>query len=253
MKETRMYREAKPIPSFFVGCNFRCKYCQPSFQRQMKRRKHECLDCYNYIPHEHWERFRVRPPKTEKGEFLFLCDFGDVSFASHEFMLALIGYCYNYPDRTFLIQSKNPARFFKYRFPDNVILATTIETNDGSLITAISKAPSPSTRCLAMVRLKHRRKAITVEPVMDFNGLVMVSWLVDIASTINSPLIVYYGYDSHPRVNRLPEPSLAKTKRFIKDLAWELDGVKVRDEEIISGAMIGKSIRLKLIRKAWYE
>lgn len=35
----------------FVGCKFDCLYCRTSFQRQAKRQKHNCIDCYNYKPH----------------------------------------------------------------------------------------------------------------------------------------------------------------------------------------------------------
>jgi len=107
-RASRMYKQAArfKFPSFFVGCRFKCVYCGPSFQRQMKRMR--CIKCYNYEPHPHWERFRKAPPRTREDEFLFMCDFSDVAFAPKEFFFALMGYCLNYLDRTFLLQSKAP-------------------------------------------------------------------------------------------------------------------------------------------------
>jgi hypothetical protein len=71
------------------------------------------------------------------------------------------------PDRTFLIQSKNPSIFNDYRFPGNVLLGTTIETNRDDLYEGISSAPLPSQRYQTMLKLKHPRKIVTVEPVLD--------------------------------------------------------------------------------------
>lgn len=237
----RMYNEARPISSFFVGCNYHCLYCKPSFQRQMKRRKHACVKCYNYEPHAHWERFKQRPSRTIEDEFLFLCDFGDIAFASHEFMLALIGYCYNYPDRTFLIQSKNPACFKKYHFPENVILGTTIETDDDVITSAISKAPKPFFRAKDLIKLNHPRKAVTVEPIMKirkvnlFPKYNLIYWIKEIKESCKQ-LIVYVGYDSHPKINQLPEP-------FLKDTIQLIDELRELDIEV----------REKLLRKAWWE
>jgi len=212
----------------------------------MKRRKHACIDCYNYNPHPHWERFEKKPPRTEGREFLFLCDFGDVSFASGGFMLALIGYCLNYYDRTFLIQSKQPSCFHKYIFTSNVILGTTIETNRDEIVKPITKAPVPSKRYRDMLKLRHPRKIVTIEPILDFDLYILTSWIEDI-----TPECVYVGYDSHPEVNKLPEPPLSKVKQLVQSLAWKLDGLNV-DDEIQSGVQIGR-IRLKEIRKAWWE
>lgn len=230
-----MYREAKPLNSFFVGCEYQCKYCVPTFQRQMKRQKHRCSLCYYYSPHSHLKRFKIRPPKTKYGEFIFLCDFGDVSFASRIFMLTLIGYCHNYIDRNFLVQSKNPACFRKYNFPENVILGTTIETNSDELIREISKAPSPQKRLTDLVKLKHPKKSITIEPILAFDLDTLVSWIEQIRDSCEK-LIVYVGYDSHPNINKLNEPSEEKTRQLIKELRKR--GIEVRE---------------KLIRKAWWE
>ena len=175
---------------------------------------------------------KLSPPKTEgKKGFLFLNDFGDVSFASCADMCATIGYCFVYPDRKFWLQSKNPACFLKYRFPENMYLAITLETNRDELAQRYSNAPPPSKRIEAMVKLEHPNKAITIEPILKFDLEPFVKWIKSV-----SPKVVYVGYDSHPKENKLDEPTEVETKRLIAELR-----------------KLGIEVREKLIRKAWNE
>jgi hypothetical protein len=99
----------------------------------------------------------------------------------------------------------------RVKFPGNVILGTTIETNRDELCAAAGKAPPPSRRCQALRHLDHPLKMVTVEPVMDFDVAVMVRWIKTIR-----PVLVWIGYDSR-RCN-LVEPPLEK----VKALHWEL-------------------------------
>jgi hypothetical protein len=75
------------------------------------------------------------------------------------------------------------------------------------------------------------RTYITIEPIMDFDMGEMLSWIDKI-----QPEFVYIGYNSRDSAKKhLPEPSLAKTEALISVL-----------EKITE-------VRLKLIRKAWWE
>ena len=224
----KMYDKAVPFPSFFVGCKYNCKYCVSSFQPLMKRQP--CELCKSYEPHIHYDRFWTKPSKTTGKDFLFQCDCGDISFADPLTFHYLITYCRFYGDRTFLIQSKNPACFHKYNFPDNVILGATIETNRDEITKKISKAPLPSIRFKDMVKLDHRRRMITIEPILKFDLKVMLDWIKKI-----NPEVVYVGYDSHPK-NKLDEPTEAETKRLIAEIS-----------------KLGIEVRKKLIRPAWDE
>jgi hypothetical protein len=112
-------------------------------------------------------------------------------------------------DTQFFLQSKDPATFKGFQFPKNVILGTTIETNRS--ISEISLAPHPYERYRAMVELKHHKKAVTLEPVMDFDVTELLSWIVEI-----NPVWVQIGYDT--RKTGLREPPLYKVDQLSEDL-----------------------------------
>jgi len=208
--------------------------------------------CRGFKPHSHMEVLRRTPPRTKEGEFLTIGLSGDISYMDVNDFYGVLDYCSKWGDRTFLIQSKNPGYFlqFAHRITPNIIIGTTIETN--RLITDISygtttcfydrgdrdhgfdyisQAPSSKLRYEAMI-LYNGRKAVTIEPILDFDTAVMSSWIINKIK----PELVWIGYDSLHKRNRLPEPLLAKTQEFIKRL----------DDA-------GVSVHQKLIRKAWYE
>jgi len=233
MKSERMYKERKANIAAFRGCHFKCCYC--AFKNTLKRSK--CKQDQEFTPHAHLEVLSKRPPPTKEGEFVTIGMNGDISFASKEEMEAIIHYCWLWAKHTFLLQSKNPAFFHNYKFPENVILGTTIESNRTEFHNSdywsyeyMSAAPNVNKRFDAMYGLV-ARKVITIEPIMDFNLDTFLNAIIDL-----KPEWVWVGYDSKPRRNYLPEPPLAKTQDFIEHL--EDDGI---------------SVRQKLIRKAWYE
>jgi hypothetical protein len=55
---------------------------------------------------------------------------------------------------------------------------------------------------------------------MDFDLDVFTNWIIEV-----DPLCVFLGYNSHPDVVHLPEPSIEKTFKLAK--ALEEKGVKV--------------------------
>jgi hypothetical protein len=236
---SRMYRENKLSLNAFVGCAFHCIYCKPSFQAQMKRQKHRCQKCYNYEPHAHLERLNHAPPRTGKDEFIFMPSSGDPAFMNSGDFVQLLGYALQYSDRTFLIQSKDPSHFLcrQWSTPKNVLLGTTIETNLLLFHTPskyrhysdISTAPYPCTRKNAMVKNNHKRQTVTIEPVLQFTLDVMLDWMRQI-----KPEIIWIGYDNHNC--RLPEPRFLETQRLI---------AKLQAEQF--------DVRVKSLRKAWYE
>ncbi|MCJ7828765.1 MAG: hypothetical protein MUP81_03370 [Dehalococcoidia bacterium] len=195
----------------FVGCKFDCIYCRKSFQSQMKRQKHRCQKCYDFEPHEHPERLDQYLPKTDYGQFIFACANGDISFCSTPYLMRIVHTIEKWPDRTFLIQSKNPKTFERVAWPDNVILGTTIETDDDGVVAKFSQAPLPATRCADFLKITHPLKMLTFEPIMDFSPYLMIEIVKEI-----QPCMVWLGYDT--KKTGLPEPPLEK----VKELYWEL-------------------------------
>lgn len=210
-KFSNMYSASVKQWNPFVGCKFDCSYCVSSFKRQAKRQKKRCMRCYRYEPHNHEKRLKNYLPKTKNGEFIFTCASGDVSFCSTSFLKKIIKRIKEQPNKTFLLQSKNPKTFNRVDIPANVILGTTLETNRDELYKGVSKAPKPSQRQADLAKVNHDKKMITIEPVIDFDLDVMVRWVKEI-----NPVVVWLGYDSGK--NNLSEPSIEKFNRFHKAL-----------------------------------
>jgi len=168
-------------------------------------------------------------PKTGYMQFIFTIANGDVAFCPTLYLLGIIKRIEAEPDKWFLIQSKNPATFNRVKFPNNVILGSTIETNRDDLYEGISNAPLPSQRYKDFLKVQHPFKMVTIEPAIDFDVDVIVDWVRNIG-----PCMVWLGYDS--KRNYLPEPELRKVKLF----HWKL-------------SKLGYIVILKTIRKSWWE
>jgi hypothetical protein len=231
-----MYKENAKSINWFVGCEHDCVYCKPSFQRQMRRQKKRCIACFNYRPHSHLERLLKPPPTTLGKDFVFFPSSGDPAFATDKEWQRAIDYTREYPKTTFLIQSKDPAFFLPHKFPDNVILGTTVETDllgfhieksDFHYYVETSKATYPIHRIKALLTVIHPRKFVTVEPILDFGG-----YFADLLRMVK-PEFIYVGYDNHGC--KLPEPELARTLALIEQLKKFTE------------------VRVKTLRKAWWE
>lgn len=209
----KMYKDKKtdkPIPTWnpFKGCDFNCVYCEPSFKRQAKRQKHRCYECYTYKPHFHPERLN----KIPKGDLIFACANGDISFASNEIIEKIFDAIKTKPNQDFLLQTKNPKCLINKEIPDNVIVGTTIETNYGTF--TISSAPSPEVRIFDLWLIEHERKFVTHEPILKFDLDTLVKW--DRKSNLE---MVWVGYANHTKgMKNLVEPELSKVKELIKEL-----------------------------------
>jgi uncharacterized Fe-S cluster-containing radical SAM superfamily protein len=211
-KHSNMYPKTKTWNPF-VGCKFDCKYCFPTFHKQLKRRKQKCEKCYNYHPHEHPERLKRIP----NSEIIFVAGDGDLSFCNPDYTRKIIDRIKEHNKRCrnkkiFYFQSKNPKYFeqFLKEFPDNVVLLTTLETNRDENYESISKAPKPSQRYRDFLALNYPRKVVTIEPVMDFDTDIFLDWILTI-----KPLYVWFGFNSHHKTVQLPEPSIEKAQEFV--------------------------------------
>ncbi len=136
---------------------------------------------------------------------------------SGDWIEEVLVHCREYPENTYLFQSKNPFRFFQFIdkpdiLPLKTILGTTIETNRDTT-TEISKAPSTYFRKVDMFSLRKAgcKIMITIEPILEFDLDIMIQWMKEI-----DPLWVNIGADS--KNHNLPEPSWDKVEQLILEL-----------------------------------
>jgi len=180
---------------------------KPGIDKNGKKRG--CQQCYDYEPHFHEERLNDRLPRTKGDEFIWVGSSGDISFIEYPNMLKILKKIEEYPDRTFFFQTKNPDFFRKFIFPINVVLGITLESD--IYYREISNAPFTYDRVHSFDRLDFPRKFVTIEPILEFNFSVFLGWIQEL-----NPERVYIGYDT--KKCGLPEPSLEKTGKLIKEL-----------------------------------
>jgi DNA repair photolyase len=206
---TKMFKvNGKPMRTYnpFTGCRFECTCCWA--RRQAEGRLRRLAKYRNgFAPTFHPEELQK---KFNPGEFIFVSDMGDISFAPYKDQLAILDRVSQFPDTRFFFQSKNPAILIQlgcYAKP-NIYLGTTIETNRDYHIT---KAPPPAERCAEMRCLQHKHKFISIEPILDFDLEVLVRWMAWI-----QPEMVEIGADNHHCY--LSEPGWEKVEALLATL-----------------------------------
>lgn len=175
---------------------------------------HDCKYCYMKTFPQGEIRFDEKELKTDLGRnnFIFVGSSCDM-FAQpipKEWIVRILDYCKRFPENTYLFQTKNPLRFNDLRdelISLNCILGTTIETNRGGFN---YNAPTISERIIGM-ELKGFRKMITIEPIIDFDVIPLVSLIESI-----NPEFVNIGANS--KNHNLSEPSREKVERLIEEL-----------------------------------
>lgn len=198
----------------FAGCNHHCSYCY--LRDTFYTFPPKCDKCFAIIPHEHPERLKQ---KFKVGETYFVCSTGDICFASLGYLLKILEVIKSNPKTTFLLQSKNPYCFNlldcvnlpDFKYPDNLVLGTTVETNRTGNDYNVSDAPIPESRYIGLKTVEHARKYWVIEPVMAFDLDVMVEWVRNIA-----PEFVYVGRVNHDY--NLKEPTREELQALIEDL-----------------------------------
>jgi hypothetical protein len=200
MKKSNMYDDVKTWNPY-RGCLFDCLYCQPSFQRQAKRQKHRCMQCYTFEPHTHPERL----DKIPSAKTIFVAGNGDISHCDPEFtrhILASID-AKRRDYQEFYLQSKRPEYFNAFLpLPEYYIMVATLETNRDAGYETISKAPPPTQRHQQFKALNHGRKILTIEPIMAFDLEPFLEMI-----RVVEPEVIWIGLNSRPRAVSLPEPT----------------------------------------------
>ncbi len=225
-----MYELSKAQWNPFKGCDFDCLYCRESFQRMEKRDAHGCADCLAYRPHAHAEALTKSLPATGYMEFIFTCASGDIAFCDDEYLSRIVARIQNETDKSFLLQSKNPATFHRIRFPRNVILGTTLETTNDVGYDRISQAPPPSLRFRDFLTVNHPAKMVTLEPLIEFDLDIMVSWIEELR-----PRFIWIGLDSKNCLSRkhgIAEPSIEKVLDLYRELGSRGHLVMLKKEAV---------------------
>ena len=220
-KKSLMYEiNGKRVHTYnpYPGCEHECIYC---YSPEAYKRFSKCDLCKAFVPHPHEERLE-HPPKFKPSETWFVESMGDFAFVPEAYKEKIFKILASCPKTTFYLQSKNPECAFLVpyvdfdtEFPDNLVLGTTIETNEYPRM-FISEAPYPVFRKNALHQVSHQRKYITIEPIIDFNLDILVEWIKEIA-----PEFVYVGYLNPLRKAKklqIPEPPLEKTLKLINEL-----------------------------------
>lgn len=186
---------------------------------------HNCIYCYMKQYPQNDIHLDKEELKTDFGhsKTIFVgssCDMFAKDIPS-SWIIDVLEYCKSYNDNIYLFQTKNPHLYpyliRSFLFPANIILGTTIESN--ILYEGFSTAPDPIMRYIAMEKLP-AKKMISIEPIMDFDVLIMLRWIKKIG-----PEFVSIGADS--KGHKLPEPSPEKIKALISGLK-EFTDVKIK-------------------------
>ena len=200
-----MYPGVKTWNPLGGACMHLCQYCSTN---KLKRFP-VMMDKYSGQPRLYSDLFKL--PK--KPATIFVAGQNDL-FAnniSYGFIQRVLKECHKNPQHKYFFQTKNPGRYesFLFDFPKESILCTTIETN--RTYPQMGNAPFTSARAIAMSKLTHFEKHITLEPLFDFDLDEMVTLV-----RICHPQKVNIGADS--KNNHLPEPSKEKLLALIDEL-----------------------------------
>jgi len=210
---TRMFTIPTPLGlrpmrtwNVFVGCRFNCTYCVARKTAET-RLKHIPRYRDGFTP----KFIESEMSKTFKpGEYVFVSFMGDIAFATADEMNRTLDRIDLFPATNFLFMSKRPQFFCPWdgMFAPNIILGTTIESN---IDYALTNAPSAASRYIWLRDLKHPRKFVSIEPIMDFDLRTMVGWMKRI-----KPEIIEIGADNY-RCG-LPEPAWGKVEELLSEL-----------------------------------
>lgn len=136
-----------------------------------------------------------------------------------EWIIKVLDHLYEYPNNTYQLQSKNPARFLEFLnhplFNDKnrVIFCTTLESDIDR--PEISKAPAMGARLAAMRELSRSgfQTMVIVEPIMAFSS---PQNFADMIASCN-PMQVNIGVNTS-RMVKLPEPTKVEFQNLMMEL-----------------------------------
>lgn len=194
-------------------CSHQCKYCyvdNPRFGRAPRYTGDPRL-----IEAEFSFAYDEKTLKKICGKYpatIFVEHMNDLFAADvpNDFIIRILLHCCTYPENTYVFQSKNTHRLFMMHpfLPPNRIVGTTAESNVD--YPDITKAPAVMDRLHWLGLLVEEKKFVTIEPVLDFDPVILAKMI----GTIN-PWFVNLGADS--KGHDLPEPSIEKIEALVEE------------------------------------
>lgn len=210
---SKMYEFVDNVRLNFLGgaCQHLCSYC---YTQTIKNRFPIIKRIYSGDPSLIEKAFKL---KLGQGHTYFVGSMTDM-FANNvpDWMIITILNHISRFRNTYLLQTKNPERYTKFtdHFPTDVILATTIETDNAQILKRITDNNTILPRFRAywtkvMSRLGYKTM-VTMEPIMAFNLDKIVKWMKDI-----KPMQVNIGANSNPKI-KLPEPTVEEIGALVR-------------------------------------
>jgi len=177
---------------------------------------HDCSYCYMKLWGElNPSRLDEKEFKTDLGKRNFIFVGSSIDMFANDipelWIDATLEHCRKYYANDYLFQSKNPARFFAFGYPENTVFCTTIESNRW-YPEIMRNSPKPQDRAVAMNKLSGYKRYVTIEPVLDFD----MNDMVKLIKTCK-PKQVNIGADSMG--HKMPEPSADKLLELIGRLS----------------------------------
>lgn len=203
-----MYPDVITFNPLAGDCIHDCKYCyRNNFKARYKRHK----DKYSGEPRLD---LKGMSKLREWHKDVFVCSMTDL-FADNvpsECISRIFKHIKLFPDNTYLLQTKNPARYFSWldeiKSLKSIILGITLETDR---FYEISEAVPPAERTNAFADIKNIDKFVSIEPIIDFSMRELVEMIA-----IIQPKYVSIGADS--KNHGLIEPEPDKVKQLIAEL-----------------------------------
>lgn len=201
-------------------CPHECSYCSIL---DMQRR-------FPQLPYSGSLRLKEEEFKVQygSGKTIFVENCNDL-FADavpDEWIFRILAHCRQWPDNTYVFQTKNPRRMGQFRmdlyqWQVNFFLGVTVETNRGN---NLELAPQRHERLAALSRFADRwfqPYFITIEPIMDFDLDEFARLLIEA-----KPSFINIGADS--KGHGLPEPSFEKVMQLVDRLKEA--GIEIREK-----------------------
>lgn len=192
------------------ACDFLCLYC---FMRVIRQR-------FGQDPTRRLDEKELKA-SLGSGNFIFVGSSTDefAEIIPSEWIIKVLDHLYKYPDNTYQLQSKNPARFLEFlnhplfNNKNRVIFCTTLESDIDR--PEISKAPEMGVRVAAMQELSRYgfQTMVTVEPIMAFSS---PQNFADMIASCN-PMQVNIGVNTS-RMVKLPEPTQVEFQNLMMEL-----------------------------------